>query len=309
MTGDADLVFIVPIALHFKLNNMKQRLFLSLITSAMVISFNACDKNDSDQNTGTNNIHLATSPTLGKHLVDKTGRALYYFSNDANGASNCSGSCSTNWKPLNPDSTSNLYDEGLAAADFTSITLGSGKKQLAYKGWPLYYYTPGDVPEAAGKTTGEGIGNVWFVAKPDYTIMIANHQLTGGNGTNYKNDYTAGDGRTSYFTDAKGNTLYLFKRDSSLNNNFTAADFSNNTIWPIYETTAIVVPSTLDKSLFVIMDVFGKKQLTYNGWPLYYFGADNMLRGATKGITVPGSQPPGSVWPVITKEAASAPKP
>jgi predicted lipoprotein with Yx(FWY)xxD motif len=288
---------------------MKQCLLSFLVLGTMTILFNSCDKNDSNPNPAKKNIHLVTSPALGKYLVDKKGRTLYYFSNDANGLSNCSGGCATNWKPLNPDSTSNLYDEGLVAADFSSITSGSGDKQLTYKGWPLYYYTPGNVPEAAGETKGEGVGNIWFVAKPDYTIMIANYQLTGGNGVNYKNDYTIGDGRTSYFTDAKGNTLYLFKRDSSLNNNFTAADFSNNNIWPIYEASSITVPSTLNKSLFTLLDVFGRKQLTYNGWPLYHFGADNMVRGSTKGITIPASQPPGSIWPVATKDAASAPTP
>ena len=33
--------------------------------------------------------------------------------------------------------------------------------------------------EAAGQTLGEGIGNIWFVAKPDYTIMLVNAQLVG----------------------------------------------------------------------------------------------------------------------------------
>jgi predicted lipoprotein with Yx(FWY)xxD motif len=63
-----------------------------------------------------------------------------------------------------------------------------------------------------------------------------------------------------------------------------------------------VVPSTLDKSLFSSIDVFGKKQLTYKGWPLYYFQQDAGIRGANKGISFPAP----AVWPVPTKNMAAA---
>jgi hypothetical protein len=43
----------------------------------------------------------------------------------------------------------------------------------------------------------------------------------------------------------------------------------------------------IDKTLFSTIDVFGKKQLTYKGWPIYYFGLDGAKRGATKGVSVP----------------------
>ena len=62
----------------------------------------------------------------------------------------------------------------------------------------ILLYSDG-VAEPAGQTTGEGIGNIWFVAKPNYSIMIANSQLTGANGIHYLGDYTPGDGNTNYF--------------------------------------------------------------------------------------------------------------
>ena len=97
---------------------------------------------------------------------------------------------------------------------------------------------------------------------------------------------------------------YIFmSRDSSNINKFTKPDFSNNPSWPIYETSDIMVPSILDKALFGSITVFGKKQLTYKGWPLYYFGQDNYVRGATKGVSVPT---PG-IWPVAVKGLTPAP--
>ena len=105
--------------------------------------------------------------------------------------------------------------------------------------------------------------------------MLVNAQLVGNDGKNYTGTYTEGTGKTLYFSDALGKTLYAFVRDSFNNNNFTKSDFSNNSVWPIYETDVAVVPSYLDKTLFSSINVFGKKQLTYKGWPLYYFGQDN----------------------------------
>jgi len=36
----------------------------------------------------------------------------------------------------------------------------------------------------------------------------------------------------------------------------------------------VVVPSILDKTKFGSINIVGRTQLTYKGWPLYYFGQD-----------------------------------
>ncbi|MEJ7588877.1 MAG: hypothetical protein WKI04_15080 [Ferruginibacter sp.] len=284
---------------------MKKYNFL-FVAIAFAAVFLSC-KNDPVVTPPRTDVHVDSNNQAGRYIADKDGRTLYFFSNDVNGASNCTGGCTTNWTVVNLDITT-TFTGGLLAGDFSTITLASGAKQSTYKGWPLYYYSPAGVAEAAGQTTGEGIGNVWFVAKPDYSIMIGNFQLTGSNGINYLSDYTPGDGRTNYFTDGNGNTLYAFTRDSAFINKFTRPDFSNNANWPMYETENITLPSTLDKSLFAVIDFNRKKQLTYKGWPLYYFGPDNMTRGSNKGISIPAAAAPGSVWPVAVKDAMPAPR-
>ncbi|MEN2413320.1 COG4315 family predicted lipoprotein [Flavobacterium mesophilum] len=287
-----------------------------LAISAFFLSCSSDNGNDTTTPTPTptpvttTEINLSTSATLGSYLSDKSGRSLYFFATDANGQSSCTGGCEAFWPVFFVDNlTTEKLGAGLTLSDFATITTSSGKKQLTYKGWPLYYYAPmsaGDgyggggvnTIEAAGKTTGDGVDGTWFIAKPDYSIMIVRSQLVGHDGKNYKPDYTVGDGATTYFTDAKGLTLYTFKSDNFKKNNFTKADFSNNAVWPIYETDKIVVPSILDKSKFSSITVFGKVQLTYNGWPLYYFGQDAGVRGANKGISFPS---PG-IWPVPVKD-------
>src|SRR5205085_7995635 len=119
---------------------------------------------------------------------------------------------------------------------------------------PLYYYAPlvngANTLEPSGQTLGEGVGGVWFVAKPDYSIMLVNAQLVGNDGKSYKSDYTEGTGKTIYFVDSTGATLYSFSKDKNNTNTFTKPDFSNNASWPVYETDKVVVPSVLDKTLF-----------------------------------------------------------
>ena len=285
------------------------------ILSALVITVVSCKKDKDDSQLpppDVKEIMLQTSPTLGSYLVDKSNRTLYFFSSDPNGQNNCTGGCEAFWPIFNVDNlTADKLGNGLNFSDFGSVTTASGKKQLTYKGWPLYYYAPitpaingTNAPEAPGQTLGEGVGNVWFVAKPDYTIMIVNAQLIGHDGKNYKSDYTEGVGKTIYFTDDKGVTLYTFKNDSLNKNKFTKPDFSNNAVWPIYETNKIVAPSVLDKTKFGSITVFGKNQLTYQGWPLYYFGQDGNVRGFNKGISFPAP----AVWPVPVKDIARAPQ-
>jgi predicted lipoprotein with Yx(FWY)xxD motif len=257
-------------------------------------------------------VKLANSATLGSYLTDKDGNALYFFSNDANGENNCTGGCVTAWPIFYVAGLSaNQLGAGLDLGDFNAVSTPNGN-QLTYKGWPLYYYAPAGVREMPGQTTGEAVGGVWFVAKPDYTIMLARAQLVGKDGKNYivsaTNVYTEGDGKTTYFTDLPGRTLYEFAKDSANMNKFTKADFSNNAVWPIYETDKIVVPSILDKTLFSSITVFGKKQLVYKGWPMYYFGADvdavtGKFRGKNTGVSVPV---PG-VWPAFLKDIPAAP--
>ncbi|MFZ5429564.1 MAG: fasciclin domain-containing protein [Bacteroidota bacterium] len=234
-------------------------------------------------------VKISEHQNLGKIITDTNGMTLYFLSRDAKDFSNCTGTCLENWPVFyNPGL---MVGEGLNADDFGTIVREDGMKQTTYKGWPLYYYIHDINP---GQAIGEGRSNTWFAAKPDYTIMLVNNQLVGNDGKNYKGDYTAGYQIIQYFTDDRGRTLYTWTRDFFNTNKFTRQDFSNNGNWPVYEEDNIVVPSTLDASLFSSIDVHGRKQMTYKGWPLYYFGADGNVRGNTKGVSVPS---PG-IWPV-----------
>ena len=71
--------------------------------------------------------------------------------------SKCTGECSVTWPPFYADSIK--ISSPLKTEDFTVFTRTDGKKQLAYRGWPLYYYS-GDIK--AGDVNGQNIGNIWY---------------------------------------------------------------------------------------------------------------------------------------------------
>jgi predicted lipoprotein with Yx(FWY)xxD motif len=267
---------------------------LMVVASALTASFFSCQQTD----TAPAPDLAVGSTSLGNVLTAESGRTLYFFAPDANGNANCMGACRDTW-PIFYQETPSL-GTNLKSADFTIITRTDGAKQTTYKGWPLYYYKN---DTKAGDVAGENVGNVWYVAKPNYAVLIGSGQLVGKDGKNYTSDTKEGTGNSLFLTDSLGVTLYAFANDKKNKNNYTKVDFSNNPTWPLFEKSVGEIPSALSKSDFSAISVFGRTQLTYKGWPLYYFGEDQFKRGMTKGVSVPR---PG-VWPVVNKTTADAP--
>ncbi len=102
------------------------------------------------------------------YLTDKEGRTLYTFDNDTKGVSNCYGGCEDTW-PVYYNSNVKSVPSILNASDFTTISRDSNKsttgvlKQTAYKGKPLYYFTPD--AKKVGETKGDWVKGLWDVVE------------------------------------------------------------------------------------------------------------------------------------------------
>jgi len=278
---------------------MKKTLFFLLLLSFISL-FQSCNDDNDDYNpepNPENSVKLSNHGTFGKILTDSQGMSLYFFSKDTKETSECLDGCIDIWPVFYVENL--VVDAGLDLADFETITRTDGTKQTMYKGWPLYYFAN---DTNAGNTNGDNVNEIWYVAKPDYSLMYVKTQLVGHDENNYTSDYTVGEDETSYIVDVDGRTLYTFSNDTNGKNNFTASDFSNNAVWPIAEITLDKIPSILNNEDFGTIDVFGKIQLTYKGWPLYYFGQDSQ-RGDNKGISFPA---PG-IWPIANVDTTVAP--
>ena len=203
-------------------------------------------------------VKLAYSHKLGFYLVDSKGMTLYFFSKDYDGKSKCYGDCAKKWPPFYVEDLK--VSPPLDPKDFGVVTREDGTKQITYKGWPLYYFFKDAKP---GDVNGEGVKGVWFVAKPDYTVMIAVKEDLG-----------------PYLVDSRGMTLYVFKKDEPNKSN-CYGDCAKK--WPVFSPNRLIVPSTLNLTdfTFVLRDD-GKVQPAYKGQPLYYWFKDTK-RGDTTG--------------------------
>ena len=90
-------------------------------------------------------------------LVDHAGMTLYTFDKDSGGKSMCNGECATNWPPLKANAGESAKDK------WTQVTRDDGSMQWAYDGKPLYTFIK---DKKAGDKTGDGMKDVWHVAKP-----------------------------------------------------------------------------------------------------------------------------------------------
>ncbi len=208
-------------------------------------------------------VKLAYDERVGYYLVDSKGMTLYFFSKDYDGGSNCYGDCAKKWPVFYVENLK--VPAPLDPRDFGVITREDGRKQITYKGWPLYYFFKDTKP---GDMNGEGVKGVWFVAKPDYTVMI-----------------TVKEGLGQYLVDSRGRTLYIFKKDEPNKSN-CYGDCAKK--WPVFSPNRLIVPSTLNLTDFTfIQRSDGKVQLAYRGQQLYYWFKD-AKRGDTTGHGVKG---------------------
>lgn len=103
---------------------------------------------------------------VGRITVDGSGRSLYLFTQDVQGAGSsvCNEACATTWPPLVVDaSTPPTAGDGVTGALGTA-TRDDGSLQVTLGGWPLYYFAGDSV---AGDTNGQAVSGVWWLVSPD----------------------------------------------------------------------------------------------------------------------------------------------
>jgi predicted lipoprotein with Yx(FWY)xxD motif len=90
-------------------------------------------------------------------LTNPAGMTLYVFDKDSATKSACNGDCAVKWPPLIAAANEQ------ASGDYSIVTRDDGARQWAFKGKPLYLWFK---DQQAGDATGDGVNNVWHIARP-----------------------------------------------------------------------------------------------------------------------------------------------
>lgn len=111
---------------------------------------------------------LSTSQALGTYLSAYNGMTLYTYSPDMAvmgnaDASTCTGACAANWPPYTVPAVSDIHVSAATTGTVGTTMRADGTLQVTYNGMPLYFYSKDTTP---GQTEGQGVGGVWYVAKP-----------------------------------------------------------------------------------------------------------------------------------------------
>jgi predicted lipoprotein with Yx(FWY)xxD motif len=218
---------------------------------------------------------------------------LYLFTKDTPNTTVCYDECAIAWPPLLTTGDP-VAGEGVDAALLGTTDRTDGTIQVTYNGWPLYYYEEDTAP---GDVVGQDVGGVWFVVSAEGE-MVETAAATeapaasaeGAATVNLGQDDTLG----SFLVDDKGMTLYLFTKDTP---NTTVCYDKCAIAWPPLLTTGDPVAGEgVDAALLGTTDrTDGTVQVTYNGWPLYYYEEDK-APGDVVGQDV------GDVWFVVSAE-------
>jgi predicted lipoprotein with Yx(FWY)xxD motif len=247
----------------------------------------------------TTTVAVAESADLGSYLTDSEGMTLYLFTKDdpETAESVCYDDCAIAWPPYLVEADAELtLPEGVPG------TLGTterkdGTMQVTYNGWPLYYWVDDKAP---GDTTGEGVGDVWYVIAPGETTEApgASPEASPEASPAAVGDTTVLVGNTAelgdFLTDSEGMTLYLFTNDTEGVSNCYDQCAEN---WPPFVAEEpLTLPEGVTGELTLIDRTDGTQQVAYNGTPLYYY-VDDTAPGDTTG------QEKGDVWYVVPPES------
>jgi predicted lipoprotein with Yx(FWY)xxD motif len=208
---------------------------------------------------------------LGTVLTAANGMTVYVFTRDQPGVSSCYDACAVTWPPLLTE-TDPVAPEGLVGSLGTT-TRRDGKKQVTYNGWPLYFFAR---DTAVGQTNGQNVGTIWFVVSPAEApdVQVRQQPALG-----------------PILVDERGWTLYAFDRDQpGVSNCYEACAVT----WPPLLTD--VEPwgtEAVAAGLGWTTRNDGTTQITYNGWPLYYFARDTMPSDVN-------GQGVGGIWWAVT---------
>ena len=167
----------------------------------------------------------------------------------------------------------------------------------------------GSRPQSNSSTTAPAGGYSTSSVAPTVSTTAGNatkNSTVQANSTSNKYDFIVGHSTTvgNYLENSTGFALYLLTADSPYNSSACTAECA--TYWPPYtlagSVSSLSAQTGINASAFgTITRSGGSKQLTYDGWPLYYYVGDSAA-GQTNGE---GINAFGGTWYAVTVPKAT----
>lgn len=117
-------------------------------------------------------VQIKSSDKYGQYLTNGSGRPLYLFTKDGQGAGGsnpevkCYDACAAAWPPATSASAPQASGE-VSKDKLGTVKRKDGTMQVTYNGWPLYYFVK---DKGAGAPAGQDLhaqGGEWYLLKPD----------------------------------------------------------------------------------------------------------------------------------------------
>ena len=122
------------------------------------------------------NVQIGFTEELGPFLTDAEGMTVYLFTQDVTaGESACYDDCAVAWPPV-PAADGMMLPPGIAGS-LSAIERTDGSQQMTYNDIPLYYYAEDAAP---GDTTGQDVGDVWYIVVPGMQLGDEPHEAEEG---------------------------------------------------------------------------------------------------------------------------------
>jgi predicted lipoprotein with Yx(FWY)xxD motif len=102
---------------------------------------------------------------FGPILGDGRGQAFYLFERETTSRPRCYGDCARAWPPVFARGAP-VAGRGADADLIGTTRRADGRRQLTYRGQPMYYYVS-DSPGVVLCQNVDEFGGLWLVVKPD----------------------------------------------------------------------------------------------------------------------------------------------
>ncbi len=111
-------------------------------------------------------VEITEEVPYGQYLIGQNDMSVYLFEADEPGESTCYDECAEMWPPYIVEGEVDA-GEGIDGEKLTTIERRDGQQQVAYDGWPLYYFAKDDEMRDTEGHDVEGFGGEWYLISPE----------------------------------------------------------------------------------------------------------------------------------------------